>query len=494
MMRDGRLHVVLGIKETQIVDEFKKALMQADYKEPIVICKTLKLSIQSYIENNRDVDVLILQEGLEASRLYQVSEYAKYLDMIDNLKIIPILTDESSRNKQLLLELYNHHLMTAVFGSGTISDIVQLIRNGRTRVAARQYYNLSIADVGGEEDIDYDSLVEFILHGDGSLKDRLDYIRVRLQPNEFKVLLKRLPLDCVKMIAEIPEYALLIQECFPDGFDAVSSHESSGDGNTKGKRLLGETLGETLSGVDGLLSQSVNKIGDMVVSSSPVLVDYLSAIKKVVFGFAGTQEHIGATFNAIAFAQYLSSKDYKVAVIEDGSQKNLSLHALEKNGGAVKTSFGFTYKGVDYYPEFPLAELPRKLLVADYNFVLIDFGMFRKEILPEFSRCVLPIIVAGSRIWEYPYVEQQVFSMMDDPEALASCCYLFLFAGPAARRSITKNMAPLKKVFFADYLENPLAGTGYLAMEKMIGSYLPADVSVKEKGETVFTKVRKLFD
>ena len=486
-MRDGRLHVVLGIKETHIVDELKKALIQAEYKDPIVVCKTLKLSIQSYLEDNRDVDVLILQEGLEGSRLFQVAEYAKYLDMIDSLKIIPILTEESSRNKQLLLELYNHHLMTAVFSSITISEIVQLIKNGRSRVAARQFYGLSAADVGGDEDIDYASMVEFILHGEGPLKDKLDYIRVRIQANEFKVLLKRLPMDYVSIIADIPEYTLLIQECFPDGFEKGSTHELNGAKSNK-------QTAEAAKAMDEIFGHGTSMQGERVKLSSPVIVDYLSAIKKVVFGFAGTQEHIGATFNTIAFAQYLGAQNYKVAVIEDGTQKNLSMRFLEKNSGAVKTSFGFTYKGVDYYPEFSLDELPRKLLVADYNFVLIDFGIFRKEILPEFSRCVLPIIVAGSRTWEFPYVEQQVFSMMDDQEALASYSYLFLFAGPAARRSIAKNMEPLKKVYFADYLENPLSGNGYLAMEKLVGSYLPSVVPTKEKGETVFSKMKRLFD
>ena len=130
------------------------------------------------------------------------------------------------------------------------------------------------------------------------------------------------------------------------------------------------------------------------------------------------------------------------------------------------------------------------LLVEDYNFVLIDFGRFRETIVSEFNRCVIPIIITGSKPWELPYLEQ-VFQMVEKEEILASYHYLFSFVTMPEKKQITKNMGKLKYVYFADFLSNPFCGTGFPAMKEMIGSYLPTIVSTKKKGGSVFSKMKK---
>lgn len=479
-MRDDRLHVVVGVKDEGVIIEFTDALNKSGYHNPLVVRKSLKLSVMQYIEENRDIDVLVLQEGLESSSFFQITEYSKFLDLNNNLIIIPILSDETMQNKQFLLELYNNNLLTAVFGKASLPEIIQLIKNGRTRVAARQYYGISSLVTELESNADYDSCVQYICSVEnGSLVERLNYIRKRVVANEFKIILKRLPMEVIAEASELPEYAALIEEVFPE----LSVKDSS-----LRNRFRGKSTGTSVE----TATQTVNE-KKYPAFNSPVLVDYMTAVKKVVFGFAGAQEHIGATFNAIAFAQYLAGKNYRVAVVEDALQKNLSFKELSKNSDAVSTDFGFIYKNVAYYSAFPLQELSSMLLVEDYNFVLIDFGIFRKEILPEFNRCILPIIVSGSKMWEMPFLKK-VFETVNDEKTLASYCYLFSFATPSAKRSIVKNMGALENIFFADYLVNPLSDEGYLAMEKMVGSYLPVDVSAQGKGETVFQKMKKLFE
>ena len=488
-MRGDRLHVMLGTKEDYVAP-LANALTQSGYENPVVVKRALKISVLQYLEENKDVDVLIVQEGLEEARPFQVSEYARFLDLIDRLVIIPILSDESMQNKQFLLELYNHHILTAVFGSATIMDIVQLIKNGRTRVSARQYYGLAGTAKDGAEEVDYESSVQYIVHGGGALKDRLDYIKKRVHAADLKIILKKLPQDIVKEAHETEGYASLMEECFPE----LASGGKQGNGGFRRPHLKNW-------GQDGAGQEREDTGSFGAPFASHVLVDYLTAIKKVVLGFVGVQEHIGATFNAIAFAHYLAGKNYRVSVIEDGSQKNLSMGTLEKDGGAVRTKFGFSCKGVDYYPKFALCDLPRILQVQDYNFVLIDFGIFREEMLPEFNRCTVPVLVTGSKTWEMPsldhvfecFVLDREKGLMDE-EMLAGYYYLFTAAAPAAQRSIRDNMCHMKNVYFADFLLNPLSGKGFPAMEEMVGSYLPVAVPAQGKGESVFGKLKKLFD
>lgn len=463
-MRNGSLHVVIGIKEECVVEALVKTLIQSGYESPIVVRKSLKLSILQYLEENRDVDVLIIQEGLEESHHVQISEYARFLDLIDNLKIIPILMEETRRDKKFLVELYHYHLLTAVFGQARLSEIVLLIQKGRTRIAARQYYGISDLEVEQEENVDYESSIRYIISNTGTLKERLDFIKKRVQVNDFKYIIKKLPKNILDEMLEIPEYSDMVKE-------GMLVHLK------KGKDIEG-------------LENSNREIEKETTISIPVLVDYRTAVKKVVIGFTGVQEHIGSTFCTIAFAHYLKERKYKVAVLEDSTQKHLSMNELKVNKDVIETTFGFTFQGVDYYPNFLLSNISDILLVEDYNFVLIDFGMFRETIVSEFNRCVIPIIITGSKPWELPYLEQ-VFQMVEKEEILASYHYLFSFVTMPEKKQITKNMGKLKYVYFADFLSNPFCGTGFPAMEEMIGSYLPTIVSTKKKGGSVFSKMKK---
>lgn len=480
-MRDARLHVVIGVKDEGVVIELSNILNKSGYTNPLVVRRSLKLSVMQYIEENRDVDVLILQEGLESSNFFQIGEYAKFLDINNKLIIIPILTDETMQNKQFLLDLYNNNLLTATFGKVSLLEIVQLIKNGRTRIAARQYYGISSLVAESECNTDYDSCVQYICFVEnGSLAERLAYIKKRVTGNDFRIILKRLPMEILVEASKLSEYAELIEEVCPNLSD-------KGDYSLRNRFRGKLNVGNIASAVQ---SENEKKYTSF---NSPVLIDYMTAVKKVVFGFAGAQEHIGATFNTITFAQYLAEKGYKVAVVEDSLQKNLSLKELGKNNDSVKTDYGFVYKKVAYYPNFQLQNLAGMLLVEDYNFVLIDFGIFREEILPEFNRCILPIIVAGSKIWEIPFLTR-IFECVTDEKTLASYCYLFSFAIPSVTKSIVKNMGKLRNIFFAEYIIDPLSGAGYPAIEKMLGSYLPVEVFVQEKGASVFQKMKKLFE
>ena len=72
-MRDARLHVVIGVKDEGVVIELSNILNKSGYTNPLVVRRSLKLSVMQYIEENRDVDVLILQEGLESSNFFLLS-------------------------------------------------------------------------------------------------------------------------------------------------------------------------------------------------------------------------------------------------------------------------------------------------------------------------------------------------------------------------------------------------------------------------------------
>lgn len=208
------------------------------------------------------------------------------------------------------------------------------------------------------------------------------------------------------------------------------------------------------------------------------------AVNKAFIGFIGTQARIGTTHNAVVCANYLRNKGFKIAIIEDQNNENHCFDLIRKSFDCdiEEGEEYFKLYQVDYYPNFDMANI-FKILTRKYNFVLIDFGIFNIDKIVEFNRCVIPIIVTGSKAWEINHINN-VFSCVA-PDDLKEYTYLFNYTGKEDYKNIKEEMGDLKKVYISSFEADPFKSTGYDDLDDLFKGYVPETV-IKQKRNSDF--------
>lgn len=469
---DKGLHIVLGISENN--DSLIKALKEEFSKQniEIMICvsKYQKSSIEAYLSEHDDVDVLIVSEYLQSAKPYDIADYERLNDILPKLMIIPVLS-KSKRGTPYINKILALGIYTALFENhASVSAIVEMIvSGGRTRKEARHYYEVeTVSEIGKTADIN--ACVDHIsFSGEREeTKERADYVRAALSEKEFGVVISRLPRDIKDRLKVFEDYAVF--------FEDELSRDKEND-----KRVLFPNK---------ILKSLIPSQDEDAALSSVIKQEVQSAVKKVVIGFAGTQQRIGTTHQAIWFGNYLKKAGYKIALLENEHNINKSFHTIMSAYSAEMQDGYFTYEDIDYYPDFNLSNLS-KIFLKDYNFVLIDFGMFSDYMSPEFGRCVAQIIVCGAKPWETPMLEK-LMSEVNNEEVLKKYHYLFMFTPDSERKSITRNMDVLKNIYFADYQADPFDCEGCDSIREILSDYLPDEKYVR-KGR-FFERMQRLFE
>lgn len=466
---DRGLHILLGISGNN--DEVIKSL-NAEFNKrgrDVEKCasKYQKFGVEQYLSEHSDVDVLIISEYLQQSNPYVIDDFDRLNDINGNVVIIPILNSER-KGTSYVNELLSVGIYTALFQEdATITNIADMVLKGRTRKEARYYYGTeSISEINSGS-VNIHSCVEHISLGGEreSTKERADYIRSKVSNKEFEDIISRLPNDVKERLKVYDDYSEFFEDTAP-----VSE-----------KRTIFPNK---------LLKNIVPVQSEEVYVPSTVKQEVQSAVKKVIIGFAGTQDRIGTTHQAILFANYLNAAGYTVAVVESEHCECKSFHTLQSRYNMKAMGDCVSYRDVDYYPSFNLGELNR-IFLKDYNFVLIDFGVYNESMALEFGRCVVQIIVSGSKSWETPMLER-LLMLVDDEEILKKFNYLFLFTPEDEKKTIIKNMDVLDKVFFADYQPDPFVNDGYDAIKLMLEDYLPGE-NIVRRGQ-LLGRLLKLFE
>lgn len=201
-------------------------------------------------------------------------------------------------------------------------------------------------------------------------------------------------------------------------------------------------------------------------------------VNKAVVGFMGTQSRIGVTHNIIVSAKYLSEKGFRVALVENSQHGNKAFIDIKRAYDDVKEEDDyFTLEHIDFYENYDLSQL-HKIVAKNYNFILVDFGTFEEDYLKEFSRCVIQVIVAGSKPWEIDKINE-CFDKCSSEE-LKEFVYFFNFTSKAEMNDIRKGMANLNNVYFADYTPDPFEkNVLYSDLESIFKEY----VGHKEEGK-----------
>ena len=214
-----------------------------------------------------------------------------------------------------------------------------------------------------------------------------------------------------------------------------------------------------------------------------------SAIRRTVIGVAGAQRHVGCTHQALLIAHTLCGMGFKVAIVEDYNQSDKVFDLIaEENGKEIGEVF--TFSGVDYYPCFSLKQLPT-LNAKNYNFVVVDFGLYDEDMYEEYGRCSLQVLVSGSRVWETRQLGK-VFNSVDESQLMT---YNFLFLGtPEAKKAkVKKDMLPLKNVFFGEYAPNPYSSEGYESILSVLSDFVVGEDTGRKKSGGLFGKLKGGF-
>lgn len=257
------------------------------------------------------------------------------------------------------------------------------------------------------------------------------------------------------------ELAADIRHCIKEGMTFKDSLKFKTDGPEK-------------EGREGAGRKTVPETREKIIVKSKIQ----KTASKETIGFSGTQNRIGVTHNAIVCAKYLQKRGFRVALVESPREESALLKiqdSYELDGGQNEY---FQIQGISFYPDYELHKLSY-VLTQDYNFVVIDFGLYTKEITSEFMRCALPVIVSGSKAWELEKMNR-VFESQD-LSILKSYYYMFNFTAEEVREEIRLNMQPMEHVCFQDYIPDPFSDQPSQAFDEMLKEYMPEERIMNEK-------------
>ena len=222
---------------------------------------------------------------------------------------------------------------------------------------------------------------------------------------------------------------------------------------------------------------------EKIIVKSQTTVKRIADANKVSIGVAGTQSRIGTTTLAMHLAEVVKKRNFHacvVEILENGKSSDFiklkDSYDVEDKGAGI-----FQMDGIDYFSQCDLKSLP-DIIAANYNFVVIDFGVFRKDIAGEFSRCTIPLLLAGTKPWEMPAVNQ-IFDLMDQ-KILEGISFVFNFTPEDLYDDVRSGMQPLKKILFQPYHPDPFDTESPSVSDEVLTRYMSSEQKhVKEHVE-----------
>lgn len=113
----------------------------------------------------------------------------------------------------------------------------------------------------------------------------------------------------------------------------------------------------------------------------------------------GVGRGVGTTHFSLLLANCLANGLKVRAAVVEYNGHNAYFRILKESGG-VQEHFGrFTYAGIDFYRTVGETELS-EVLAAGYDVVIMDMQYGQKNVLREFLRSNIRIIVAGLNLWQ----------------------------------------------------------------------------------------------
>lgn len=470
------VNVIYGVKNLteEIKAKIRTALESAGCVADSETVRGNKAGILHSVDSiDKDKElILIVSHHLDATDPFTLQDLIECQNAVPKIKVLLII-GESQKGTGFLSELYSNGFFHAIYDSHTSPEyIAELVVKGREASEARRYYGLSnqkeVRDV-----MSLDKAVDYVagaIAENNTYAERLEWLKSRTGDDVwFQELIAKLPANVKEEIAKDPRYIPYLNSYLK----AKAEHDASEKARKEREKALAEKE-RLASQMEAEYQLSIKDAKDAISR----------ALRRMTIGIVGTERRVGTTHQALLLAHYLAGKGYRVAVAEYSGVENKVFEKIAQSYGLTVSEGRVVHLGVDYYPDFQLSKLP-SLNSKGYHFVIMDFGVFNKEIMEEFERCILQIVVSGSKVWETPMLDK-IFSAVKDEEQLAYFNYLFFSTPRAAQKVIRKNMAPLKNVYFADYVPNPFSEEGYDAFAHMMKDFVHETGSEKRRKTGLF--------
>lgn len=461
-----QIRLFYGVRTNSIEDlkaSIRAELRKCDVEVLSDMVRDMKAGIRYELEKApKDAPVvLVISYRLDGpNEPFTISELISYQKIVPGIRIIVII---AKQDKEVLPDFFSNGIYDAIVDTEVdMPGLAGLIAKGRTIDAARAYYEID-KNTSAADKITFDEAYRIVTQAassDGVYVERVGWAKDKISEAEFIALLDKLPDNIKDILSVTEEYAKYYEEY-------IARKVGSG-------RVVEETKPQAV--YDATDVQLLRGVLSNVLMRSMIAV-------------ASAQEHVGSTHNAISIAHYLSEKGYKVGIVEYANQTNLSFHYMaEEHGFRIKDG-RFTWKSVDYYPEFSFKDLAR-LNGQGYNFLVVDFGLLTKDKLYDFTCCVMQNIITGSRIWETVKLEN-IFSMVEK-SLLVNCNFLFYSAPTNAKTGIAKKMEPLR-VFFIDYDVDPFDGEVSTGIEDVFEDFVLTKSNKEPEKKSLLGGFKKIW-
>lgn len=399
-MDNRRVNILIGMKQNE---EFAASVTRSFEKAGIYVnraeIRSGKKQIFQYLEVRNDVDIVIVSCGQEQGS-FEVKELDIISQHVPEKNFIVIISDDMY-GSDFLVQLAACGIYTGVFEKdATIEYVVDLIKNGRSRVDARTYYG--IQKNGGFmqipiENFDTAQCIAFLNSYGGtveSLHEKMRILGKRLQPTELMQLITELPEDLFMMLHRIPEYTTVCNMI------AEQRMKTSAPPVNAGKRVLPGELNKRRKETD--------KSGAKLSPKDMLGMDEKRA--SVEIGFTGFNTGAGCTYQAIMMAHAIADtyKNKRVAIVEFDSEDAsfYSLCRLATGNQNISGLTSFKVKNVTYFFNMPYGQFiyeHRK----DYDYVVYDFGCCNNDTIRD---NILPLdkafAVVNTNEWRYGELSQ----------------------------------------------------------------------------------------
>ena len=161
-------------------------------------------------------------------------------------------------------------------------------------------------------------------------------------------------------------------------------------------------------------------------------------IGTIVIAVAGAMERIGTTHTTLSIANYLKEKGFKVGVVELNASKSFE-HIKNSYSNIIENEDSFIINKIKFFSYSKDLNISY-INYNEFNYLILDMGIYDDCILDEFKRANLKILVSGSKEWEVECLE----NILRESEDIFYIKYLFNFTDNNLFKEICSNMIDLE--------------------------------------------------
>lgn len=200
----------------------------------------------------------------------------------------------------------------------------------------------------------------------------------------------------------------------------------------------------------------------------------------VSIAVASVLPRTGCTSVSISIAHYLADKGLRVAIWIPNSEHFRALQDSYNDVEVAENGTRFTLDKIVFFCGSDISE------ISNYSYIVLDIGVLTPEMIKEFKRSTVKLLLSGTMVWELPILEIFLKTNMAQKEPLDTYLYGFVHSDKDSFDKLVKSMDNLKCVFVPGIIDpfvtNPDIDE---MMDFMLGSYLPGTRPQKPKGRAV---------